>query len=246
MQVQTKSQASPKGVVEQFHKQETEGRWLGADRWDELQDLLTEVRPWSPPEAVSVIRNYRLGDARKDTAPGGRVDYQIEVDLFEWGSINSFLNFTRTRGPRSNSATGDQPVERRTYENLVLTDRFVKWSPSGGEEKKGARRWRITLFALQSVDVEAALRWVAKTRDKSNDPVLRYNAERTITILKSLSAGGAAPMQPTDAAEEPPSDIARRFVRLESNLMPGRITNLVKFFAETPNPQWKRPLSLML
>ena len=239
-QVPTGSRESPKRVVEQFYKQETEGRWLGAERWDELQDLLTEVRPWSPPAVISVIRNYKLGDATKDIGPGGRVDYQVEVDLFEWGSINSFLNFTRARAPRGKSVAVNQPVEQQTYDSLVLTDRFVKWSPSGDEEKKWVRRWRITLFALPSVDVEAALRWVAKVRDKSNDPVLRYSAERTIKILKSLSAGAPVPIEPTDAPKESPDDTARRFVQLEANLMPGRMTNLAEFFVEAPSPQWEK------
>lgn len=239
-QVSMRPQESPKGVVEHFYKQETEGRWLGPERWDELQDLLTEVRPWSPPRAISVIRNYKLGDAARDKGPGGLVDYQVEVDLFEWGSINSFLNFTRARGPRAKNVAVDEPVERQTYESIVLTDRFLKRSPSGDEEKIGARRWRITLFALPSLGVEAALRWVAQMRDKSNDPVIRYNAERTITILRSLSDGRPAPIQPTEAAKESPADTARRFVQLEGDLMPGRMTNLAEFFVETPNPQWEK------
>ena len=240
LRVPTTSQKSPTEVVEGFYKQETEGRWLGPERWGELQDFLTEVRPWSPPGAISVIRNYQLGNARRDIGPGGRVDYQVEVDLFEWGSINSFLNFTRARGPRGKSVPVDEPVERQTYESLILTDKFLQMSPSGGEEKIGARRWRITLFALPSVSVDAALRWVAKTHDKSNDPVIRYNAERTITILKSLSAGRPMPIQPTEAMKESAADTARQFVQLEGDLMPGRMTDLAEFFAETPNPHWEK------
>ena len=38
----TQQPKSPKEVVEQFYKMETQGRWLGPERWDELQDLLTD------------------------------------------------------------------------------------------------------------------------------------------------------------------------------------------------------------
>ncbi len=82
------AQKSPKEVVEQFYKMETQGRWLGPERWDELQDLLTDISPWFPNAAVSVLKSYEVHDARKDIGAGGMVDYQVEVDLFEWGSID--------------------------------------------------------------------------------------------------------------------------------------------------------------
>lgn len=34
----TEPQTSPKEVVEQYYKMQAEGRWLGPERWDELQD----------------------------------------------------------------------------------------------------------------------------------------------------------------------------------------------------------------
>jgi hypothetical protein len=49
------AQKSPKEVVEQFYKMETQGRWLGPERWDELQDLLTDISPWFPNASVSVL-----------------------------------------------------------------------------------------------------------------------------------------------------------------------------------------------
>ena len=240
-QAPAEPQKPPKEVVEQFYKMETEGRWLGPERWGELQDFLTDVSPWFPPASISVLRSYEVRDARKDIGAGGAFDYQVEVDFFEWGSVDYFLNFTRARGPRGKSPAAGEAVERRTYQTLVLRDKFLKRSLSGEEEeKKGALRWRIVLFSSPSVDVNAALRWVAEMRDKSSDPAINYNAEKTIAILKSLSAGTPLPAQPEGVVRESPSDIARRFVTLESGLLPDQWNELTNFFVETPKPQWNK------
>jgi hypothetical protein len=237
----TEPQKSPKEVVEQFYKTETEGRWLGPEHWDELQDFITEVGPWSSPASISVLRTYEVRDARRDIGTGGAVDYQVEVDFFEWGSVDYFLNFARARKPRGESHAADEPVARRAYETLVLSDKFLKRSLSGEEEeKKGTLRWRIVLFSSPSVDVNAALRWVTEMRDKSNDPAIKYNAERTMAILKSLSAGTPLAAQPVGVAKESPSDFARRFVTLESGLLPDQWNELTNFFVETPKPHWNK------
>ncbi len=233
------AQKSPKEVVEQFYKMETQGRWLGPERWDELQDLLTDISPWFPNAAVSVLKSYEVHDARKDIGAGGMVDYQVEVDLFEWGSIDSYLNFTRARGSSGKSTAVGEPVEQRTYETLVLRDRFVQRSLSGKEEeKRGMLGWRMALFASPKIDVNTAIRWVAEMRDKSNDPAIKYNADKTLAILKSLSAGGSVQAHPVGSAKESPTRIARRFMRAEIGLLPNQWNRLTDFFVETPKPQW--------
>ena len=234
---QDQSSKAVKEVVEEYCKMAVEGRWLGPERWDELQDFLTDVAPWSPPVSISVVSSYKVGDPRRHIGAGGRAAYEVEVDYLEWGSINSFLNFRRSRGLRGASPAAGQPVERRTYETLYLTDRFLNRSPSGEEEKTGVLRWRIALSSPPSVDSNAAQRWVAEMRDKSNDPAMKYNAERTLASLRSISA---KPAHPAGIAKESPLEIARRFVHLESGLLPGQWSELTNFFVETPKPQWNK------
>jgi hypothetical protein len=57
----TKSQSSEpeevKAVVEQFYSMDAAGRWLGPERWQELQDFLTEAPPWSPPWTIRVLKS---------------------------------------------------------------------------------------------------------------------------------------------------------------------------------------------
>ncbi|MGA2274870.1 MAG: hypothetical protein ABSH00_15035 [Bryobacteraceae bacterium] len=236
----TEPQNAPKEVVEQFYKMQTGGRWLGPERWNELQDFLTDIEPWSPPKSISVLKSYEVREARRDIGWGGRVDYQVEVDLFEWGSIDAFLNFASARGPRGELLAAGQPVVQRTYQTLVLTDKFLKRGLPRDEEKTGTLRWRMNPFFSPEVNVDAALRWVAEMRGKSNDPAIKYNAERTLAILKSLSTGAPMPAGPAGVAKESPSDVAHRFVPMERGSLPDQWNQLAGFFVETPRPEWNR------
>jgi hypothetical protein len=232
---------SPEEAVEQFFTLETEGKWLGPDHWDELKDVLTSVQPWFNPSPISVLKNYQVCDATKEIGAEGTVEYQVEVDFFEWGSIDYFLNFTDARGPGGKQSAAGGPVEQRTYHNVSLTDKYIARNPSGREEEKnGALRWSIDSFYSRSVNADAALRWVAEKRDKSNDPAIKYNAEKTIAILKSLSARGTLPSHIQAIANESPLHIFHRFLRKESVLLPDQWSQLTSFFAETPKPHWNK------
>ncbi len=237
-QAPTALETTPKEVVQQFYKLETEGRWLAPQHWDELQDLLTNIGPWIPPGPISVLRSYQVEDARKDIGYRGTVDYQVEVDYFECGSIDSFLNFTRARGPHGENSAAGEPVERRTYETLVLTEKFVKSSRSGDKQETGALRWRMSLLAPPAISVDAALRWVTEARDRSSDPLIKYNADRTIAILKSLLSRTLPATRPAGIVQESPTEVAKQFIALESRLTPAQWDEVEKFFAETPKPQW--------
>jgi hypothetical protein len=77
-------------------------------------------------------------------------------------------------------------------------------------------------------------------RDKSNDPAIKYNAERTLVTLRSLSAGAPVPVQHAGPVQKSPTEVAQRFIELESGLMPTQWSQLAKFFVETPKPRWNK------
>jgi len=244
-QTQVSSEQSPearevKTVVEQFYKLDTEGAWLVPERWHELTDFFTSVQSWPPDDPVSVLKSYRVGDAKKSVVDGA-VNYEVEVDYFVWGSINSFLRFTRAELSKGKSSSAGEPVERVSHKSLSLTDSFVMGGPIWNEEKtKGTLRWRMNGRGGSSdVSVDAAIRWVTEMRDKSNDPAMKYNAERTLAILRSLSAGAPVPKQPvlTGTAKESPSQVAERFVDMESGLLPDQWSALAEFFVSIPKPR---------
>jgi len=234
---------SPKEVLERFCKLDTEGTWLGPERWHELTDFFTSVQSWPPDDSVSVLKNYSLGEAKRSVVDG-TVYYEVDVDYFVWGSINSFLRFTRAELSKGKSSAAGEPVERVSHKSLSLTDSFVMGGPIWNEEKtKGTLRWRMNgRGGSSNVSVDAAIRWVTETRDKSNDPAMKYNAERTLAILKSLSTGVPVPALPavTGTAEESPSKVASRFVDLESGLLPDQWSALGEFFVSVPKPRWNK------
>jgi hypothetical protein len=235
---QTEAEKAPIQAVQQFYELETEGRWLGPEHWTELQDFLTDVGPWDGALPVSVLKSYRVGNARRDVGHGGVVDYQVEVVCLELGSIDSFLHFSPARGSKAEGLPTGQPVKQQAYETLVFTDKYVKRNQSGDSEEKGALRWRMPMFAAPSVNIDAALRWVIEKRGKSSDPVIRYNADRTILILKNLAAGTPPTSEPTGTPRESSSKVVRRFIALESRSMPEEWDRVAEFFAVTPKPRW--------
>jgi hypothetical protein len=233
-----------KAAVEQFCKMDAAGRWLRPEQWDELRDYFTDVPPWSPPTFISVAKSYRVGDARRDVGAEGKVDYEVEVDYFVWGTVDSLLHFTRARAQPGQGPAVGEPVEQRTYQSLLLTDRILVQRRSGEEEeKKGALRWRMRMLTplnIENVDADATLHFVAEMRDKSNDPVTRYNAERTLAVLRSIVAGAPATAQPLKPALQSPLEVAPKFFGLESSLAPDKWSDLEEFFPETPTPKWNK------
>jgi hypothetical protein len=120
-----------RAVVERICKMDVEGRWLGPERWDELRYFFIEVAPWSPPESISVLKGYRVGDVLTRIGAEGKVVYQVEVDYAVWGTIDSFLHFTRAPTPSGQSPATCQPVEEKTFWPLYFTDRIVERHRSG-------------------------------------------------------------------------------------------------------------------
>jgi hypothetical protein len=207
------AQKSAKEVVEQFYKMETEGRWLGPQHRDELADFLSNPEQWQAAQTIYVLKSYRVGDERKDARKP--VSYSVEVSSDQWGAIDSFLKFSPA-----------EEAESKTSETLYLSD-------------KG---WRMSLFPFEvpRVNVGSAMQWVVETRDRSDDPAIKYNAEKTYAILKTLSAGGPLQTEPVRSAKESPEKTADRFMRLEKGLLPEQWNELSGFFIETPKPQWNK------
>jgi hypothetical protein len=233
-------QQSAQETAEHFFKMETQGRWLGPEHSDELQNFYRYVGgSWASPAPILVLKAYHVGSARKRVGYQGVVDYQVEVDYSEWGQIDSVLNFTAAQAPSGKTAAAGQPVEQPIYVTFNLSDGVVKSDSSGHETVEKARlRWRTDQFLPPAVNVDAALQWVTQMRDKASDPLIKYNADRTIAILKSLSAGILPPTLPAGTVQESPSDVAKQFIALESRLIPAQWDEVEKFFAETPKPQW--------
>jgi hypothetical protein len=242
-------QESPKVVIEQFHRMQTEGRWLGPEHWDELQNFVSEVSSWSPPDSISVLQSYAVGDPRRATLIDGSLDrvngrayFYFEVDYLTWGTIDSFFNFKRAGGLSWDCLTACEPVRNEEQEQVHPVDHVIKSSMAGDQEIPIPLGWRVG-FNPPSVDVislDVAIRWMAETRSKLNDPALIYNAEKTLAILRSLSTGAPVPAAPSGSAKESPSHLVKRFISLESRSLPDEWDALADFFVESPKPNWDK------
>jgi hypothetical protein len=242
---QDQSSREVKGVVEQYCKTASEGRWLGPDHWDELQEWFTTYPQWSSDDGVFVVKDYIVDEPKRQIGADDRVHYEVEVDYLEWGYFDSSLIFRH-----SGDAAPGEPVKTVQRSSVLLTDKSEKnlWETHKTEEKKGPLRWRMDSWGglqLQHVTVDTAVRYITEMRSKSNDPIVRDNANRTLTILHGLLAGTYAPVQTTRVAPETPSQVFQRFVKLEKGgegLTPEGWNSQVVFFALRPGPLWEHVL----
>jgi hypothetical protein len=231
-----------KAVVEQFSDLDAAGTWLAPEQWDERQAFFNHDWPWSRPESISVIKSYQVGEMKRNVGFDGQAFYIVHLDYVVWGQIDSFLHFTGARGQEGESPTVGQPVQRERITELFFSDTFEQMGePENKKVVEGPPRWRMNSPGeTENVGVDAAIRWVTEMRDNSSDPAIRYNAERTLAILKSLSAGAPLPAPYAGAPRVSASRVANQFVKLESSSTPDRAHGLAQFFVETPKPDWDK------
>jgi hypothetical protein len=223
---------SPKQVVERFCKMAAEGMGLSPEHWDEFNEITVYPAAWSTSGGMTVIRGYTVGDAVEhgDSA-------EVSVEYAVWGNVDlsSFL-FLRTEG-----LVPDEPVKRNALLTLKLSDKVGQSSAA----TKAPLRWRLAYsISGGSVSVDTAIRYVSEMRGKLHDPVLKYNAERTLVALRAISAGAPALfLQSAGAVPESPSQVFQQFFKLESageGLTPDGCRELARFFVFTPKPIWRR------
>jgi len=229
-----------KKVVEQYCKMDAEGRWLGPAHRDESNDFFTEFQSNEGSTDVIVLEHYVVGDPHEDHGPNGYVDYPVEVDYFEWGRVDSFLHFTWGAGQQGD--VWGKATKETMYPQVYPTDETENWEKTGNQEKGNGKGlpWSMRLPPTHYVSVDAAIRYMTQMHDSSNDPLMRYNASQTLTILARIAAGTLLTKQVVRSALESSQSVAKRFVDLESGdkgLTPDGWTELAKFFAETPKPQ---------
>jgi hypothetical protein len=231
-------------IVGQYCKMDAEGRWLGPAHRVETNDFFTEFRSEGVTDAdVIVLEKYVVSDPHEDHGPNGYLDYPVRVDYFEWGSVDSFLHFRwGAWGAGKQGAVWGKPGKETIYASVYPTEETVNWEKIGEQEKgnENSLPWSMRLAPMHYINVDTAIRYVTQMHDSSNDPLIRYNASRTLTILASIAAGTLPPTPVARSATESSQSVVKRFVDLESGgmgLTLGGWSQLAGFFAETPKPQ---------
>jgi hypothetical protein len=229
-------------AAEQFTRLETSGRWLGPENWNDLSDYFQETRPWSPPQSISLLKTYSMGLIEGTIYANGKPCYLVEMDYQLWGTIDSFLHFRTAETATGQPTALGRTVFKKENEEYCFADEFVRRGESEtGEKKKGALRWRVAWFPAYGpkITVDAALRYVVEKSDKSTDPLTRYNAARTLAMLRQLSTGVLLPPPPVNFAPQSAEQTASQFLELESHLALDRGGKLADFYMETPPKETK-------
>ncbi len=172
---------SPGQVLDQYLRMINDGALLTDDGWQKAA-VLFEL-PGIPPtdNLIQVTTERHPGTHVRTDEDRLKIDENF-VDLL--GVIDSSLRFHPT--PTSPEVEGTVFVYY-----FVLTDKHWEPAPEGGTPRvtTGAREWKIEgSLTVRQAARQAAIRYVTRTRDKTRDPVVRGNADRTIAALKRSPA----------------------------------------------------------
>lgn len=232
-------QQSPRDVVENYRRLDMNGRWLGGQHRSELQEFFTGPIPPVDWSSAIVVKNYLIGSPRKLTNDKGQAYYRVEVTYSRWGSLDKSLVFRY-----STDSSPEKPARTLTVSLLVLTDKFQDGSSQAGEtvEKSVPLQWRMSSGQLNYVSVDAAVQYVTEMRSKSQDPVVRDNADRTLAELKALQGENSATFSRTLTVGSPVDVLRRVWALGESGagLSADGWNEQTEYFAIRPVWPWKR------
>lgn len=165
-------------LIKQYEKLAAEGSLLTPDGWSRASILFDRSDPY-PPD----------GEIQLKSGPGVIGETQRSGDHAEvwtkwgdyYGTIDSYLRY-KPPAPKGR-------IMLEESFSLVFVDR-----PHGGAVTAGSSgQWLIKgPLHTRSADIPHAIRYVEAMRDKSNDPVIRRNADKTITDLKRFTGCGSA------------------------------------------------------
>jgi hypothetical protein len=171
------AQKSPKEVVEALWKLDTEGLRLTDDGWRKAspQIFVQAVAP-PQPRIIYVIDGYEVDREmiHGDTA-------SVEVSVLDYWSIDSRLNLH----------LASTTMKSWLAYKLVFTDTHSEIGPDGmSKEVKGPQEWRIpgtgSTIWLSS---QTAINYVKQLRDKTTNPQIKVNAQKTIATLERRQHG---------------------------------------------------------
>lgn len=169
-------QGSPKGVIEEYLKMVEGGALLSSEGWSRVSVLFSVQSP-EPKDKVIFLTSKHAGVGEVWVR-----ENRAEVHDAWWDMLGSSDSSLRYAPPPAANARRNIGVY-----HLVLTDKHWEAEPNGQmKEVTGSSHWEIEgPLTWRWTTVEPAIRYVADMSEKSSDPVIKQNAERTIAILKS-------------------------------------------------------------
>jgi hypothetical protein len=172
------SRKATERVVRQYEKLIVDGALLTPEGWKKTSRIFGRSNPY--PKDGEVLLTSQAGLIGENWVHGDRAEVERKWTDFR-GSIDSGLCY------KPAMPTSDVIPAILDY-SLVFTNRHIDIE-EGGATREVLGTWGWKIEGPQSerwATVEKAIIYVREMRDKSDDPAVKKNANRTIAILKRL------------------------------------------------------------
>jgi hypothetical protein len=164
----------PKQVVQELLNLQMSGAVLQSAGWKNVNELFLRYNSRKEAREIEVVSpNYTL-----EEIPVNQNLARVVLKVNEIGMISPNLQW-RSRIP---ATPGFGYL-------LVFGGAFSRNSLAAARESSQPRAWRIESefpFPVWWFSKATAIRYVTETRDKSNDPAVKANADKTLAILQKL------------------------------------------------------------
>ncbi|MGA8014250.1 MAG: hypothetical protein WB949_17595 [Candidatus Acidiferrales bacterium] len=164
---------SPGDVVTKLWKSAADGNLLSVEGWKSTSGFFIHPSPPLEMKSFLVVSNdWSVGPvvAKADKA-------EVDVNYITAGKIAASLRYL--------------PPPKTPYMKTGIAYHVVSAPPydstNGSEEKTGSAVWKIDdPRGPPWTTIDGAIRYVTKMRDRSQDPVIRKNADETLAKLAKL------------------------------------------------------------
>jgi hypothetical protein len=167
---------SPEQVLQEFCELDLHGKHLTPEGRAEIAPLLAK------PETTQLKDILVVMDCvvSEPAINGNRADFYVEQMML--GRLDASLNYIPAVPDHP-----DEPIMLRRDQSLLLTDQYWKVGPSGESQRiVGPAAWRLDQSFPPSVNVEAAIAYVKRTRERTSDETMKQNANQTLAVLTLL------------------------------------------------------------
>jgi hypothetical protein len=174
---------SPDEVLDKYFKMINDGELLTPDGWKKSANLFVRPSSRAKDESIFVTTKFPLGNGPMSVRGDQAEADQKWVD--DLGTIDSALRFVPEPKPKF-EVEGTMHIF-----HLVRTEKHWQILADGVSEKEvsGPPEWRIEGSpTIRWASRDAAIRYVIAMRDKTADPAIKNNADRTLARLKRLPA----------------------------------------------------------
>jgi hypothetical protein len=169
-------------VIVRYEQFVASGAFLTPDGWEKAGNIFNRSGPFPRDGEISLMTTG--GSLGENWVKGDQAEVETKWTNY-LGTIDSSLRYERPKN--------DFPVTMTVYEfRLVYTNKHTELAADGKtiREITGAWEWKIEDPPISRwTTVDRAIEYVSAMSDKSNSPLIKKNAKKTVAALKRLRIG---------------------------------------------------------